>query len=339
MTADTTAMPTDVVHVVAEPHEVAGLVVLALSADPTAAVHVMCLGVPDPATAQALTGCGAMSVVVLAAGAPVPSPGLDRPEDYVPAVAERLAGATPGLVLVPATVSGWEIAARLATRLGCGLVSEATSVRRLPDGGWCAERTLYAGAAVQGLEWHGRAVVSAAAGRGGPGALPPPDAGGAGSGGPVALETVVVDRDTRVRVTSRTSRERDAVDLSAASRVVCVGMGVQTLDDLALVEDLARALGAELACTRPVAEDRGWLPVDRYIGISGASVHPDLYVGVGVSGQVQHTVGIRDARTVVAINTDASAALMGQCDHGLVGDLRELVPLLAGAVRAAGVPS
>ena len=111
-------------------------------------------------------------------------------------------------------------------------------------------------------------------------------------------------------------------------------MGLAEPHDLALAGDLADALDAEVACTRPVAEDRGLLPTERYIGISGAHVHPDLYVGLGVSGQVQHTVGFRDAKVVVGINTNPAAPLFAVCDYAVVGDAHEIVPLLAAAVRA-----
>ena len=111
-------------------------------------------------------------------------------------------------------------------------------------------------------------------------------------------------------------------------------MGLAEPGDLAMAQDLADALDAEVACTRPVAEDRRLLPTERYIGISGAHVHPDLYVGLGVSGQVQHTVGFRDAKVVVGINTNATAPLFAVCDYAVVGDAHEIVPLLAAALRA-----
>ena len=184
---------------------------------------------------------------------------------------------------------------------------------------------MYAGGAVQTETWSGTAVVTVAAGRAVAAAAP-------GSASPV--EVVAVDVDTRVRVVSRTARVRAGVDLASAARVVCVGMGLAEPGDLALAGDLADALDAELACTRPVAEDRGLLPTERYIGISGAHVHPDLYVGLGVSGQVQHTVGFRDAKVVVGINTSPTAPLFAVCDYAVVGDVHEIVPLLAAAVRA-----
>lgn len=282
-------------------------------------VHVVCLGA---AAARTLAATGATSVVVLEASA---SSGEARPEAYVAALAGLVRDRSADLLLVGATVSGWEVAARVAALLDSALVSEASVVTSLPDGAWQAERVMYAGGAVQTETWSGTAVVTVAAGRAVAAAAP-------GSASPV--EVVAVDVDTRVRVVSRTARVRAGVDLASAARVVCVGMGLAEPGDLALAGDLADALDAELACTRPVAEDRGLLPTERYIGISGAHVHPDLYVGLGVSGQVQHTVGFRDAKVVVGINTSPTAPLFAVCDYAVVGDVHEIVPLLAAAVRA-----
>lgn len=281
-------------------------------------VHVVCLG-STSAARSVETLAGVTTVVVLAADEP-------RPEAYVAALASLLGDRKADLVLVGATVSGWEIAARTAMILGVGLVSQATELRSLPNGGWQSERVMYAGAAVQTETWSGPAVVTIA-----PGHAP----AAADSGRTAPVETVSVQVDDRIKVVSRAAREREGVDLASAARIVCVGMGLDAIEDLVLANDLADALGAELACTRPVAEDREWLRSERYIGISGVSVKPDLYLGLGVSGQVQHTIGIRDAKVIVGINTNPDAALFGVSDYAVVGDLHEIAPLLAEAVRAA----
>jgi electron transfer flavoprotein alpha subunit len=121
-------------------------------------------------------------------------------------------------------------------------------------------------------------------------------------------------------------------DLTRAARIVAVGGGLRAAEDLALIEALAAALDAEVGCTRPVAEGLGWLPRDRYIGVSGAHVAPELYVAVGISGQLQHMAGCRDAGTVVAINTDPQAPIMAQADYAVVGDLYAVVPALTRAL-------
>lgn len=292
--------------------------------------HLVCLGEAPPASAAA--GAATVTVLVPADGAAV------RAEAYVPGLVALLGDAlaaalTSGgdLVLVGSGASGWEISAQVATALGLGLVADATAVRRDGDG-WQAERVVLGGAAVQTLAWQGPAVVTV---------TPASTAAAPAEAGAPTVRTVTVESDTRVRTVARTRRVTDAVDLSAAARVVCVGMGVGSREELAVVEDLAAALDAEVACTRPVAEDREWLPTSRYIGISGAHVRPDLYLGVGVSGQVQHTVGMRESRIVVGIDTDPRSRLLAQSDLAVVGDEREIVPLLAAAVRArrAGAPA
>lgn len=306
------------IHVVATASaDVAGLLARAAGLGEP---HLVCLG-EAPAAGDA-AGAASITVLVPAGG------GTPRPEASVPGLVAHLAGARTeegsGLVLVGSGPSGWEISARVASALDLGLVADATAVRRTADG-WEADRVVLAGAAVQTLAWTGPAVLTVAPGTPSTAATP--------ATAP-AVTTVTVEPDARVRTLARTPRVTDAVDLAAAARVVCVGMGVGSREELAVVEDLAAALDAEVACTRPVAEDREWLPTSRYIGISGAHVRPDLYLGVGVSGQVQHTVGMRESRVVVGIDTDPRSRLLAQCDLAVVGDEREIVPLLAAAVRA-----
>lgn len=289
-------------------------------------VCLICLG-----TAPSQPPAGVTSILVLkTADSPdVSDSDPARPEDYTDTLARLARERTADLVLVGATVSGWEIAARLATILGVGLISEATTLRARPDGCWESERVMYAGAAVQTEVWTGLAVVTIALGH----ALTPASPPGAGHPDPVVVETISVRADPRVRVISRATREAEGVDLASAARIVCVGMGASRADDLPRARELADALGAEIACTRPVAEERRLLPTERYIGISGASVRPDLYLSLGVSGQVQHTFGIRDSKIVVGVNTNPDVPLFRVCDYGVVGDLREIAPLLTAALR------
>jgi electron transfer flavoprotein alpha subunit len=125
----------------------------------------------------------------------------------------------------------------------------------------------------------------------------------------------------------------DEVDLGGAHRVIGVGRGLKAKEDLALIEELAHALGAEVACSRPVAEGLNWMGKDRYIGSSGARIAPQLYLAVGISGQLQHMVGVTGAETIVAINSDPNAAVFKQTDYGLVGDLYQLVPAITSALK------
>jgi electron transfer flavoprotein alpha subunit len=124
------------------------------------------------------------------------------------------------------------------------------------------------------------------------------------------------------------------VDLSAAPLIVSVGRGIGEQENIGLVEELATALGAELAASRPIC-DNGWLPMERQVGSSGQTVSPKLYLAVGISGAIQHLVGMKGSKTVIAINKDENAPIFEVADYGIVGDLFEIVPALTKAVLSA----
>ena len=155
----------------------------------------------------------------------------------------------------------------------------------------------------------------------------PPSAGAA-----VPIEEVTA-APLGLKVIETRMSDFDEVDLNAAHRVIGVGRGLKAQEDLALIGELATAIGAEVACSRPVAEGLNWMGKDRYIGSSGAHIAPQLYLAVGISGQLQHMVGVLGAETIVAINSDANAAVFTQTDYGLVGDLYQLVPAIVAALK------
>jgi electron transfer flavoprotein alpha subunit len=124
------------------------------------------------------------------------------------------------------------------------------------------------------------------------------------------------------------------VDLGSAPLIVAVGRGIKEADNLPLVQDLAAALGAELAASRPIC-DNGWLPIERQVGSSGQTVAPKLYLAIGISGAIQHLVGMKGSQCIVAINKDAEAPIFEVADYGIVGDLFEVVPALTEAIKAA----
>ena len=136
-----------------------------------------------------------------------------------------------------------------------------------------------------------------------------------------------------IRVLETRTSGFDEVDLNAAPRVIGVGRGLKAQEDLAMIEALATAARAEIACSRPVAEGLNWMGKDRYIGSSGAHIAPQLYLAVGISGQLQHMVGVQGAETIVAINSDPNAAVFKETDYGLVGDLYQLVPAITAALK------
>ena len=124
------------------------------------------------------------------------------------------------------------------------------------------------------------------------------------------------------------------VDLSTAPLIVAVGRGIKEAENLSLVQDLASTLGAEVAASRPIC-DNGWLPMERQVGSSGQTVSPKLYVAVGISGAIQHLVGMKGSQCIVAINKDPEAPIFEVADYGIVGDLFEVVPALTEALKTA----
>jgi electron transfer flavoprotein alpha subunit len=125
---------------------------------------------------------------------------------------------------------------------------------------------------------------------------------------------------------------KQAVDLTQAERIVSVGRGIKGEEHIALARQLAEALGAEIAASRPIC-DAGWLPMERQVGSSGQTVAPKLYLALGISGAIQHVVGMKGARTIVAINKDPEAPIFEIADYGIAGDLFEIVPAMIAALK------
>lgn len=247
------------------------------------------------------------------------------PESYAGNISEVLTKEGASVILVGATVRGKDTAAKIAARLQAGLVTEAQSVK-FADGHIQTTRLMYGGLAVSTEAVTLPALVTIASRTF---EEPSPVSGKQG-------EITIVEAaaaDARVAVSNVCPIERQGVDISTATRVVCVGRGLGKKEDLAIAEQLAQAVGGEIACTRGIAEDYHWLPVERYIGISGQKIKPELYLGVGVSGQVQHVAGIRDSKIIVAIDSNEKAPIFEAADYGIVGDLYEVAPLLAKALN------
>ena len=148
-----------------------------------------------------------------------------------------------------------------------------------------------------------------------------------GSASTSAVDVAIDTATIRQQPEAPFQETKQAVDLSQAERIVAVGRGIKSQDTLPLAQNLARAMGAELAASRPIC-DSGWLPMERQVGSSGQTVAPRLYVALGISGAIQHLVGMKGSRTIVAINKDADAPIFEVADYGIVGDLFEIVPAL-----------
>ena len=147
-----------------------------------------------------------------------------------------------------------------------------------------------------------------------------------------ALEVTVDAATIRQRPEPPFQQAKQAVDLSQAERIVSVGRGIKEQANIALAQQLAEALGAEIAASRPIC-DAGWLPMERQVGSSGQTVAPKLYLALGISGAIQHLVGMKGANTIVAINKDPDAPIFEIADYGIVGDLFEIVPAIIDAVK------
>ena len=156
----------------------------------------------------------------------------------------------------------------------------------------------------------------------------------AGEAQVVAVEVSLTPAQIRNQPGERFRESAQTVDLSTAPLIVSVGRGIKEEDNIALVQELADALGAELAASRPIC-DNGWLPMERQVGSSGQTVAPKLYLAVGISGAIQHLVGMKGAKTIIAINKDENAPIFEIADYGIVGDLFEVVPALTKAIQAA----
>jgi electron transfer flavoprotein alpha subunit len=243
-------------------------------------------------------------------------------EDYTYALAEKAAIDCPSLIWVGATKRGRSLAALLAAIIDCPCISEGKNIR-VTEGRVTADRMVMGGLANKLVSTDAPTVIITVSAGMYESAVSDPARSG-------HVEVLAVAAG-KVKVTGRHLRESSQVNLNAAKRVVGVGRGFAQKADLALAEELAKALGAELACSRPIAEFLNWMSEERYIGISGQVIKPDLYIAIGISGQPQHVYGVRDAKVIVSINKDENAPMNETSDYSIVGDLREVLPALSKA--------
>ncbi len=246
------------------------------------------------------------------------------PDAWTMALASLIAATAPSLVLTPHTYQARDLFPQLAARLRLPLVTDVTGVRRGPEG-FLFTRPMFQGRLAAEVRPRG-GVPAIATLQLGAFRADAARTGGAPVRRAIALE---VDQAAIRQVPEPPFREaKQAVDLSQAERIVSVGRGIGSQERLPVAERLATALGAELAASRPIC-DSGWLPMTRQVGSSGQTVAPRLYVALGISGAIQHLVGMKGSRTIVAVNKDADAPIFEVADYGIVGDLFEIVPAIA----------
>jgi electron transfer flavoprotein alpha subunit len=246
------------------------------------------------------------------------------PDAFVQAFEQVIAQAAPALVLLPHTYQTRDFSPMLATRLDRAIVTDVIAVKGSGSDATFSrpmvQGKLTADVNPQGPAPH-IATIQIGAFRA--------DAAARGSApAPIAAAAVTIDEaKLRQKAEAPFQEAKQAVDLSQAERIVSVGRGIKSQENLAVAEQLAAAFGAELAASRPIC-DNGWLPMERQIGSSGQTVAPKLYVALGISGAIQHLVGMKGSRVIVAINKDAEAPIFEVADYGLVGDLFQIVPEL-----------
>ena len=245
---------------------------------------------------------------------------------FTAAIEQLVRKVQPSLVLFPHTYQVRDFAPKLATRFNQVLISDAVGIRH--EGGPIFVRQLFQGklnADVKpgGPEPHFASIQA--------GAFRAEQA----QDGSAQVEKFAPQIDAasiRTKPLEPFRESARAVDLTAADIIVSVGRGIKEKDNIGIIEELAKALGGELAASRPIC-DNGWLPMERQVGSSGQTVSPKVYLAVGISGAIQHLVGMKGSKTIVAINKDANAPIFEVADYGIVGDLFEVVPALTEEVK------
>jgi electron transfer flavoprotein alpha subunit len=245
------------------------------------------------------------------------------PDGFTSALQQTVAAAQPAYVLLPHTYQTRDFAPMAAVRLGASLITDVTGVNGTGAAATFT-RPMFQGKLSAEVRPQGEAprciTIQIGAFRA--------DAVKRGEAGPVTRVDVTIDPSAIRQAPEAPFKEaKQAVDLGQAERIVAVGRGIKSQENIAVAERLAKAISAEIAASRPIC-DSGWLPMDRQIGSSGQTVAPKLYVALGISGAIQHLVGMKGARTIVAINKDADAPIFEVADYGIAGDLFEIVPAL-----------
>jgi electron transfer flavoprotein alpha subunit len=289
-----------------------------------AGVKALLLGAGLDRAAEEIASRGAAEVIVMEGPALAGYTG-DAHHRGVEAV---IKDETPELVLIGHTPNGWDVAPLVAAGLDVPLVTECSAIT-FENGRPLFTRKAFNGKFLQVVDLGDARPRLATVQKG---ATP---AAAAGAKGTVRkVPSVVQDSAVRARFVEIKKGVSGGVDLTQAPIIVSGGRGVGAAEKFSVIRELAEALGGQVGASRPVT-DMGWLPHEHQVGSSGVTVNPKLYIACGISGAIQHTVGMRGSGYIVAINKDADAPIFGVADVGVVGDLFEIVPALTKAVKEA----
>jgi electron transfer flavoprotein alpha subunit len=251
------------------------------------------------------------------------------PDGYTAALQEAIVQLSPSTVVLSHTYQTRDFAPKLAARLDRAIITDVTAVKSVGSD-LAFVRPMFQGKLTADVvpEGPGPHFVTFQIG-----AFRADQAARGSAPAPVrALAISVQASAIRQKPEAPFQEARQAVDLSQAERIVSVGRGIKEQSNIPLAQALAEALGAELAASRPIC-DAGWLPMERQVGSSGQTVAPKLYLALGISGAIQHLVGMKGSNTIVAINKDPDAPIFEVADYGIVGDLFEIVPALTAALK------
>jgi electron transfer flavoprotein alpha subunit len=247
------------------------------------------------------------------------------PDGYCVALKQAIESAKPELVLFPHTYQVRDFAPKLAAMLGKGMIGDCIGYRN--DGGKLIfVRQMFQGKTAADVTFLGDGPWFASFQSGAFRA----DQLAASDGGARPIHRVAIElkaEQIRTKPLELFKEAKSAVDLTQAPLIVAIGRGIKAPENIAQAEAVAKAMGAEIAASRPIC-DEGWLPMERQIGSSGQTVAPRLYLALGISGAIQHVVGMKGARTIVAVNKDQNAPIFEIADYGVVGDIFEIMPAL-----------
>jgi electron transfer flavoprotein alpha subunit len=254
------------------------------------------------------------------------------PDGYCVALSQVISAAKPDLVLFPHTYQVRDFAPKLAAMLGKGMIGDCIGYR-YEGGKLVFVRQMFQGKTVADVTFAGVAPWFASFQSG----AFRSDLLAAHPSGKAPVNKVAVTlngEQIRTKPLELFKEAKSAVDLTQAPLIVAIGRGIKAPENIPQAQALAKAIGGEIAASRPIC-DEGWLPMERQIGSSGQTVAPKLYLALGISGAIQHVVGMKGARTIVAINKDANAPIFEIADYGVVGDIFEIMPALTEALEKA----